>query len=66
MVPTQRKGRAMAKCQDCNRVFDLTDETEAEEFYYGHDCEEWSAAVDRVLEAAYHAMSELEGEGHSW
>jgi endogenous inhibitor of DNA gyrase (YacG/DUF329 family) len=28
------------KCPECGRVFDLTDEEEAEEFYYGHDCEE--------------------------
>lgn len=28
------------KCPECGRVFDLTDETEAEEFFYGHDCEE--------------------------
>lgn len=28
-----------AKCQECERVFDLTDETDAEEWAYGHDCE---------------------------
>lgn len=28
-----------SKCGECNRVFDLLDETQAEEFYYGHDCE---------------------------
>ena len=28
------------KCVECNRVFDLTVEADAEEFYYGHDCEE--------------------------
>lgn len=27
------------KCIDCNRVFDLLDEDQAAEFYYGHDCE---------------------------
>lgn len=27
------------KCAECNRVFDLTDEAEAEEWAYGHDCE---------------------------
>jgi hypothetical protein len=27
-------------CQECGRVFDLFDVSEAEEFYYGHDCEE--------------------------
>lgn len=29
-----------AVCGECGRVFDLTNEDEAEEFYYGHDCEE--------------------------
>lgn len=28
-----------AKCPECNRVFDLTNEEDAGEFYYGHDCE---------------------------
>jgi hypothetical protein len=28
------------KCQECGRTFDLFDEEEANEFYYGHDCEE--------------------------
>lgn len=27
-------------CPECKRVFDLTDETDADEFYNGHDCEE--------------------------
>lgn len=29
-----------AKCPECGRVFDLTDPTDAEEWAYGHDCEE--------------------------
>lgn len=29
----------MAKCCECGRVFDLSDETDAEEWHYGHDCE---------------------------
>jgi len=29
-----------AQCKECHRVFDLADEEDAEEFYYGHDCEE--------------------------
>jgi hypothetical protein len=33
-VPTK------AKCPECNRVFDLLDWGQAEEWYYGHDCEE--------------------------
>lgn len=29
-----------AKCRECGRVFDLMNETDAGEWYYGHDCEE--------------------------
>jgi hypothetical protein len=32
--------RTKVKCPECGRVFDLTDETDAEEWAYGHDCEE--------------------------
>jgi len=28
------------KCPECGRIFDLLDETDAEEWAYGHDCEE--------------------------
>jgi len=28
------------QCPECGRIFDLTDETDAEEWAYGHDCEE--------------------------
>jgi len=28
------------KCPECERVFDLTNEADADEFYSGHDCEE--------------------------
>lgn len=28
-----------AKCGECDRVFDLLNEDDAGEFYYGHDCE---------------------------
>lgn len=28
-----------ATCPECERVFDLTDESDADEFYAGHDCE---------------------------
>ena len=28
-----------AKCNECGRVFDLLNETDAEEWGYGHDCE---------------------------
>ena len=27
-------------CVECERIFDLTDATDAAEWYYGHDCEE--------------------------
>lgn len=27
------------RCPECGRVFDLTDENDADEFYSGHDCE---------------------------
>jgi hypothetical protein len=28
-----------AKCVECLRVFDLMNEDDASEWYYGHDCE---------------------------
>ena len=28
-----------ARCVECERVFDLLDEDDASEYYYGHDCE---------------------------
>jgi hypothetical protein len=32
--------RTRAKCQECGRVFDLMDEDDAGEWFYGHDCED--------------------------
>jgi hypothetical protein len=29
----------MATCPECDRKFDLMDEEQASEWYYGHDCE---------------------------
>jgi len=29
-----------SKCQECDRVFDMRDEDEANDYWYGHDCEE--------------------------
>jgi len=29
----------LTKCVECGRVFDLTDDTDAAEAAYGHDCE---------------------------
>jgi hypothetical protein len=31
--------RTKGKCNECGRIFDLLDEVDHEEFYYGHDCE---------------------------
>ena len=28
-----------AECPECDRVFDLLDEDDANEWFYGHDCE---------------------------
>ena len=30
---------ATVRCCECERVFDLTNEGDAEEWFYGHDCE---------------------------
>lgn len=32
--------KSKAQCQECNRVFDLLNENDADEFYNGHDCED--------------------------
>jgi hypothetical protein len=31
--------RLIRQCADCGRVFDLLNESDAEEWAYGHDCE---------------------------
>jgi hypothetical protein len=33
------KVRTKARCPECERVFNLLNENDAEEFFYGHDCE---------------------------
>jgi hypothetical protein len=33
------KIQTKAKCVECSRIFDLLDEEQAGEWYYGHDCE---------------------------
>lgn len=38
MIGVAVKGRA--QCVECRRVFDLYNENDAAEWYYGHDCEE--------------------------
>ena len=27
------------RCDECNRMFDLMNDIDAQEYYYGHDCE---------------------------
>ncbi len=36
------------KCKECGKVFDLLDENQAEEYHYGHDCEEAGYQVDAI------------------
>lgn len=31
--------QSVTKCGECERVFDLFDETDSDDWYYGHDCE---------------------------
>jgi len=31
--------KTKAQCVECNRVFDLLNDLDAEEWAYGHDCE---------------------------
>jgi len=31
--------KMLTRCVECERVFDLADETDAAELTYGHDCE---------------------------
>ena len=33
------KIQTKARCGECARVFDLLDDTDAQEWAYGHDCE---------------------------
>jgi hypothetical protein len=34
------KIQTRAKCIECSRIFDLLNELDAEEWAYGHDCED--------------------------
>lgn len=38
-----------AVCLECGRIFDLLDETDAEEWAYGHDCEDLGADAERNM-----------------
>lgn len=40
-----------AQCPECLRVFDLCDETDADEWAYGHDCDT-DAARDELVNTA--------------
>ncbi len=33
------KIKTTMECPECDRLFDLLEEDEANEWYYGHDCE---------------------------
>jgi len=35
--------QSRARCSECGRTFDLLDETDAQEWFYGHDCEDETA-----------------------
>lgn len=34
-----RNIRTVFECPECGRVFDISDDEQATEFYFGHDCE---------------------------
>lgn len=36
---TPTRAGFVTECVECGRVFDLFDETDADELAYGHDCE---------------------------
>ncbi len=36
---TQNNNADLVKCVECDRVFDLLEEEDASEWFYGHDCE---------------------------
>tara|TARA_R100000781_G_scaffold112350_1_gene79513 strand:+ start:886 stop:1029 length:144 start_codon:yes stop_codon:yes gene_type:complete len=40
----------LISCYECGRSFDLLDEEKANEFYYGHDCEERESIRGRGIE----------------
>ena len=39
MATVRMKLNSKVQCVECNRVFDLFIEDDANEWYYGHDCE---------------------------
>lgn len=48
-----------AICPECERVFDLTDERDADEWAYGHDCE----ATDRLHHGVLIGIDAQPGSG---
>lgn len=43
--------QATTECSECDRIFDLRNEVDAEEWFYGHDCEERSCACGEYAES---------------
>lgn len=41
----------MRTCVECGREFDLYNETDAAEWYYGHDCEPLHREIEAELPA---------------
>lgn len=44
--------RVFARCGECGRVFDLTNEVDTDEWTHGHDCEDQSttSAQEEITE----------------
>jgi hypothetical protein len=38
-LQAQAHSQRFIKCRECERSFDLAQPVDAEEWYYGHDCE---------------------------
>ena len=38
-LQAQAQAQRFIKCRECERGFDLASPADAEEWYYGHDCE---------------------------
>ena len=39
MVTSYLRVDSVSRCVECDRSFDLLDAVDAEEWFYGHDCE---------------------------
>lgn len=51
-----------ATCPECGRVFNLLDEDDAGEFYYGHDCEQPEPEPRKPLDRP----PRMEHDRHGW